>query len=71
MLLVIVCLCVLVILMLVMVVSGLVVVVCWGILIKGGVYFEEVCKLKVIVLDKIGIIIEGKFSLVVCDVWNN
>jgi Cd2+/Zn2+-exporting ATPase len=59
-LLVIACPCALVVSTPVTVVSGLAAAAKVGILIKGGVYLEEGCKLKSLALDKTGTITQGK-----------
>lgn len=41
-----------------------------GVLIKGGVYLEEMGVLKVIVFDKIGILIKGVFVVIDFNVLN-
>ncbi len=67
-LLVIACPCALVIATPVTVVSGLAAAARRGILIKGGVYLEQACKLKAIALDKTGTMTEGKPKLVATEV---
>lgn len=62
--LVIVCLCVLGLVILIVIMVGMGVGVWNGILIKGGEVLEVVVYLDSIVLDKIGMIIEGKFKVI-------
>lgn len=38
--------------------------VCYGILFKGGVYLENLCGVKVVVFDKIGMLINGILELI-------
>lgn len=69
-LLVIACPCALVISTPVTVVSGLAAAARRGMLIKGGVYLEQLRHIKVIALDKTGTITEGKPKLVSHEAWN-
>lgn len=70
-LLVIACPCALVISTPVTIVSGLAAAARRGMLIKGGVYLEQLRHIKVIALDKTGTITEGKPQLVEHMAWAN
>lgn len=58
---IIVCLCVFGLVMLIVIMVGIGLVVCYGIFIKGGEVLECVYFFDIIVFDKIGMFIEGKF----------
>ncbi len=69
-LLVIACPCALVISTPVSIVSGLTAMARRGVLIKGGVFLEEIGKLKALAVDKTGTITEGKPSVQQVISWN-